>query len=144
MRRPFAALLFLSCTCLPDVIPEGDGLPAVNVAVLGSDVLTDVSNGKLEIDPTVRDALTGLGGCADLISYCYAPPAADVTYCMKLARTCETDTPWTEKYACCPQACKDAYTTAVTGGAAQRDALEKTLFIAPDCFPGVNALLSTP
>jgi hypothetical protein len=146
MRATAAASLLLLCSGCPitELIGGGDGLPVADIAALGSDVLTDVSNGKIEIDPTKRDALTALGGCADLISYCYQPPGMNVAACMALARTCESDQPWGEKYACCPQACKDAFKSAVGSGMSGKDALEQTLFVKPDCFPGVNALIGAP
>jgi hypothetical protein len=114
-----------------------------NVGVGTEHLLADTSNSRLEFDPTVKDALTALGECADLVSYCYAPPSFDLTACFASARTCTTQQPWTEK-PCCPQACKDAFAAEVAKGTAHKDALEKVLFRQPDCFPGVTTLLGAP
>jgi hypothetical protein len=106
-------------------------------------LIADTANARLEIDPTVKDPLTALGECADLISYCYAPPAFDLTACFAQARTCTTQQPWAEK-ACCPQSCKDAFAAELAKGTAHKDALEKVLFRQPDCFPGVVPFLEAP
>lgn len=106
-------------------------------------LLADVSNARVEIDPTQSDALTALGECADLLSYCYAPPSFTLERCFSTVRTCTTSTPWSEQ-ACCPQACHDAFTREVTAGLTPNAALEKVLFRELDCFPGVRAALEIP
>jgi hypothetical protein len=107
-------------------------------------LLADVGNSRLEIDPTVKDPLTGLAGCADLISYCYAPPSVDVADCFARSRKCTTAEPWNESSPCCPAACSDAFDAEVAAGMGHVDALEKVLFREPDCFPGVRAALEAP
>jgi hypothetical protein len=132
-------LLVTSCFVCDNPVP-----PDTALVVLGSHVLTDVANATLQIDPTQRDPMTALAECADLVSSCYVPGGADLAFCLDLAHTCDSDQPWNEKKACCPKACKEAFTNEVSGGLSQRDALEKTFFLAPDCFPGVRALLEAP
>lgn len=120
--------------------------PVPNLLVLGTGatkLLADVSNARVELDPTQSDALTALGQCADLLTYCYAPPAVTLERCFASARTCTTSTPWDEP-ACCPRACHEAFTREVQGGLAPNRALEKVLFLEPDCFPGVRAALEAP
>ena len=122
-------------------------LTALLTAVFGTSatkLLADVGNAKLELDPTVKDPLTGLAACADLVSYCYAPPTVGVSECFTRARACTTAEPWNESSPCCPTACKAAFDAEVDGGLGQVDALEKVLFREPDCFPGVRAALEAP
>lgn len=117
--------------------------PVIDLTWLGagaSKLLVDAANLRLDIDPTVRDPITALGECADLVAYCYAPPTFSVGTCLSRARTCTTATPWTED-ACCPADCKTAFLAQVSAGLSERDALEKVLFREPDCFPGVRAAL---
>ena len=106
-------------------------------------LLADVANARLELDPTQRDALTALGECADLVSYCYAPGAYSLGDCFDRSRSCLTQTPWTEA-PCCPVTCKTAFAAEVATGASPRSALEKVLFREPDCFPGVREALESP
>ncbi len=117
------------------------------VAVFGTSptkLLADVGNAKLEIDPTVKDPLTGLAACADFISYCYAPPGIGISECFERARKCETSEPWTEASPCCPAACKTAFDAEVSRGLGHVQALEKVLFREPDCYPGARAALEAP
>lgn len=128
---------------LPMTPPPID-LSLFTAAGSGADrLLADTANTRLELDPTIKDPLTALGECADLISYCYAPPTFDLSACFTQARTCATQQPWNEK-PCCPQSCKDAFTGELAKGTAHKDALEKVLFRQPDCFPGVAAFLEAP
>lgn len=161
MKRLLGVLLLSSCSPLPSGSDGGAGggsgggfalpqLPPISSLAVFSSVgagatklLADVSNARVEIDPTQRDALTALGECADLLSYCYAPPSFTLERCFSTARTCTTSTPWMEQ-ACCPQACHDAFTREVTAGLTPKAALEKVLFREPDCFPGVRAALEAP
>src|SRR5690349_143367 len=58
--------------------------PVINTAVFAAvggatRLLADVANARIEIDPTQRDALTALGECADLLSYCYAPGTVGIS-----------------------------------------------------------------
>ena len=106
-------------------------------------MLADVSNARVEIDPTQRDALTALGECADLLSYCYAPPNFTLARCFASVKGCATEMPWSEP-ACCPAACRDAFNREVAAGLAPNAALDRVLFREPDCFPGVRAALEAP
>ena len=120
--------------------------PSIDLSAFGAGatkLLADVGNARLELDPTRRDALTGLAQCADLISYCYAPGTATVTQCFASSRKCTTTEPWNEQ-PCCPDACAIAFEAELGAGLNHVDALEKVLFLEPDCFPGVRALLEAP
>jgi hypothetical protein len=150
MTRLLVLLAATSCSS-SGLLPDGGSqLPPIpNLAVLGAvgagtnKLLAEVSNARIEVDPTQRDALTALGECADLLSYCYAPPTLTLERCFSSVRGCATQTPWAEP-ACCPTACRDAFAREVSAGLAPRAALEKVLFREPDCFPGVRALLEAP
>jgi len=109
----------------------------------GSRLVADVGNARLELDPTHQDALTALGACADLISYCYAPGSLSLSECFGRAAKCTTSTPWAES-PCCPADCQTAFDAEVASGTAPVQALDKVLFRQPDCFPGVRALLEAP
>jgi hypothetical protein len=160
MKRLLGVLLLSSCSPVGGTGDGGAGggsgagggfalpqlPPIASLAVFGTGatkLLADVANARVEIDPTQSDALTALGECADLLSYCYAPPSFTLDRCFSTVRTCTTSTPWTEQ-ACCPQACHDAFTSEVTAGLTPKAALEKVLFREPDCFPGVRAALEAP
>jgi len=121
----------------PDLAPL-----LVAVFGAGAKLLADVGNSRLEIDPTVKDPLTGLAACADSISYCYAPPSVSISQCFASVRKCTSATdPWNESTPCCPSACQTAYDAEVAGGMGHVQALEKVLFREPDCYPGARAAL---
>ena len=162
MRRLLVVLVATSCGTLqplPDGGSSGAGggapfvlpqlPPPQNLALFasigagGNKLLADVANVRVEIDPTQSDALTALGECADLLSYCYAPPNFTLARCFSSVKGCATQTPWAEP-ACCPAACRDAFTREVAAGLAPNAALDKVLFGEPDCFPGVRAALEAP
>ncbi|MDP3500535.1 MAG: hypothetical protein Q8S33_09385 [Myxococcales bacterium] len=158
MRRLLVVLVATSCGTLqplPDGGTTGSGFvlpqlpPPQNLALFASigagstRLLAEVANARVEIDPTQRDALTALGECADLLSYCYAPPNLTLARCFASVKGCATQTPWTEP-ACCPAACRDAFTREVAAGLPPNAALDKVLFAEPDCFPGVRAALEAP
>ncbi|MBE2249397.1 MAG: hypothetical protein IAE78_07585 [Myxococcus sp.] len=128
---------------LPQLPPPPNLAVFAGLGAGASKLLADVANARVEIDPTQSDALTALGECADLLSYCYAPPAFTLARCFTATRTCTTQTPWTEA-ACCPAACRDAFTRETNAGLPPNAALEKVLFREPDCFPGVRAALEAP
>lgn len=120
--------------------------PAQNLIVFGAGatkLLAEVGNARVELDPTQSDALTALGECADLLTYCYAPPAFTLARCFSTVRLCATSTPWTEP-DCCPADCQTAFTREVAAGLSPNKAFEKVLFLEPDCFPGVRAALEAP
>jgi hypothetical protein len=127
----------IQSTTPPDLTP----LLAAVFGASPNKLLADVANTKLELDPTVKDPLTGLASCADFISYCYAPPNITVSECFARARKCETTEPWTESSPCCPTQCQTAYDDEVGRGMGHVQALEKVLFREPDCYPGARAAL---
>lgn len=107
-------------------------------------LLADLSGGRIAVDPDTKDPLTGLAACTDRVTYCYAPGSKDLKACLEAMPTCATETPWTEATACCPDACKTAFSAAVAGGEVPNKAFERVFFLEPDCFPGVRALLEAP
>jgi hypothetical protein len=162
MRLLIVLMVFAGCSKLPGRGDGGTGAgggtaggtaivlpqlpPVPNLVVFGpgaTKLLADVSNARVELDPTQRDALTALGECADLLTYCYAPPAFTLARCFSTVRACATSTPWTEA-ACCPADCRTAFTREVAAGLSPNRAFEKVLFLEPDCFPGVRAALEAP
>jgi hypothetical protein len=110
-------------------------------SVDGALELFKVAGSRLDLDPTQNDAISALGRCSDLVTYCYTPGQHSVEECLSRSRTCATRTPWNESEACCPQDCKDAYRAERDRGSAPLEAFEKVLFLEPDCFPGVRAAL---
>ncbi len=157
MRWCLLLALSASCSPIPSTLGPDGGAgggtsflprlpPVLNTFIFGTGttkLLADVSNARVEIDPTQSDALTALGECADLLSYCYAPPTVTLAQCFATVRLCTTSAPWNEA-ACCPLDCRTAFTTAVEAGLSPNAALEKVLFTEPDCFPGVRTALEAP
>ncbi len=124
----------------PD-LPKVD-LPNVPLPKKG-DVNLDVIKsplGGLQLDPRGDDALTALGACTDLVTYCFEPGARSLDECMDSVPRCTTSKPWDED-ECCPSACVDAYVKARDQGQEPIASFEKVFFLEPDCFPGVRALL---
>jgi hypothetical protein len=128
---------------VPDKFPD---LPKVDVPNLslpkkGSHFsLIETSAGGIQLNPASSDAITALGTCTDLITYCYEPGARSLDACVEAVPRCRTSKPW-EEADCCPSACVDAYSRARSQGQEPIAAFEKALFLEPDCFPGVRALL---
>lgn len=123
--------------------------PKVDVSLLpvvdgAQRLLMDVAPARIEIDPTTSDAITALGACADLVTYCYAPGTHSVEECMANVPTCATQEPWNESDACCPKACQDDFAKAVKKGEAPIDAFERVVLTDSTCFPGVAAALENP
>lgn len=124
-------------------VPKLPALELKNLPLPGTNrVLFELSQGRIELDPSASDALTALGVCADLITYCVAPPDRSLDACVESVPTCATDRPWEEAQGCCPRACQQAYAEARTKGQKTVDAFEATFFGASSCFPGVDALLA--
>ena len=96
---------------------------------------------QLRFDPAIRDPITALGRCADLVSYCVRPPERTLDACVASARPCAGDRPWEEDAACCPAACQVGYAQARAGGLWPIPAFERVFFDEPTCFPGVVARL---
>jgi hypothetical protein len=137
--------LGLACEQVEKIDPPD--LPEVDVPNLslpkspsGNLVLIENPLGGLQLDPRGDDAITALGACTDLITYCFEPGARSLDECVQAAPQCKTSRPWDEG-SCCPAACVDAYDSARKRGQEPFTALEQTFFLEPDCFPGVRALL---
>jgi hypothetical protein len=143
------AMLPVSVACeqvkkldIPD-LPKVD-LPSVGLPTRSGNLLViQTPMGGLELNPSGSDAITAVGTCTDLITYCYEPGARSVDECVEAVPRCSTSTPWKEE-DCCPSACTEAYSKARGQGQEPIDAFEKTFFLEPDCFPGVRALLEAP
>lgn len=151
MRRIFQAVLLvvllplgLSCENgklqLPE-LPKID-FPSIPLPKLdtGSLSLIKTPLGGLQLDPTGSDAITALGVCTDLITYCFEPGARSLDRCVEAVPHCKTSKPWTED-ECCPKDCVTTYSKARDKGQEPISAFEKTFFLEPDCFPGVRSLL---
>jgi hypothetical protein len=125
----------------PPDLPQVD-LPGVALPKRASGNLVLIENplGGLQLDPRGDDAITALGACSDLITYCFEPGSRSVDECVQAVPQCKTSKPW-EEDDCCPAACADAYAKARERGQEPFAAFEQTFFLEPDCFPGVRALL---
>jgi len=135
-------LLSLLPACVIDV-----ELPRVDLAVLpheadGRLTLIEIAGSRITLDPSQSDAITALGACADLVTYCAASSSLDT--CVDQAHTCSTSQPWTESESCCPSACRAAYHQARREGASPPVAFDRVWFETPDCFPGVRSALESP
>jgi hypothetical protein len=125
--------------------------PAIDFSALpfptaadGNAIVIELSDGRIELDPTANDAITAVGACTDLVTYCFTPPALTLSACVAVAPTCFTDEPWTEPVPCCPAACKADFAAAVDVGGREIDAFQDVFFRAPACFPGVTDALGAP
>jgi hypothetical protein len=125
---------------LPD-LPKVD-LPNLSLPKkpTGNLVLIENPLGGLQLNPSGADAITALGTCTDLITYCYEPGARSLDECVQAVPQCKTSKPWDED-DCCPSACAAAYDKARDRGQEPLAAFEQTFFLEPDCFPGVRTLL---
>ncbi len=141
MRSSFVLLALTACFI--DV-----KLPAVDLAILptnadGRITLMEVAGSRLDLDPSQSDAITALGACADLVTYC-TESSSSLDECVDAARTCQTPTPWKESKPCCPAACSAAFHQARRDGASPTAAFDRVWFETPDCFPGVRSALESP
>ncbi len=135
----------LACEKVSKIDPPD--LPKVDVPNLslpkrpsGKFVLIENPLGGLQLDPQGDDAITALGSCTDLITYCFEPGARSLDECVEAVPQCKTSKPWDED-ECCPSACVDTYSKARKRGQEAIASFEQTFFLEPDCFPGVRALL---
>jgi hypothetical protein len=122
---------------LPKVDLPSIPLPKLNT---GNLVLIETPAGGLQLDPRGNDAITALGACTDLVTYCFEPGKRTLDQCMEAVPQCKTSRPWQED-DCCPAACTDAYAKARDKGQEPISAFEQVFFLEPDCFPGVRTLL---
>lgn len=113
---------------------RGLGLPNTED---GHPILIQIPGAQLELDPELRDAITALGSCADLLMGCVEPEVRSLDDCFFSAPRCATDTPWNEGAACCPESCFVRYAELRLGGAEELPALETSLFVERTCFPGL-------
>ena len=124
----------------PPALPNLEVLPLPRVDA--GWILIEASTARIEVDPTAQDAITAVGACSDLITYCVGS-SRGLDDCVASAPACLTDQPWLEK-PCCPAACKAAYTGARADDPPTRS-FERAFFETPDCFPGLtNALQGLP
>ncbi|HZH78721.1 MAG TPA: hypothetical protein VEY88_22015 [Archangium sp.] len=128
----------LQIPALPKVDLPSVPLPKLNT---GNLVLIETSGGGLQLDPRGNDAITALGACADLVTYCFEPGERTLDECVEAVPQCKTSRPWQESEACCPAACLDAYAKTREKGQEPIASFEQVFFTQPDCFPGVRALL---
>lgn len=142
-----AALLLVGCglTKPKENFVEPPPLPLFDFQLFpsipgGSRLLAEVANARIEFDPTAKDAIVAVGLCVDAATYCYQPGERSLEDCLLGTRTCATQEPWNEE-ACCPSACKEAFSAAVKKGEAPADALDRLFFQERDCFPGLQAAL---
>jgi hypothetical protein len=144
-----AALLPLGLACdagtldIPDEIPAPPKVDVPNLSLPKKGSLfslIETSAGSIQLNPASSDALTAVGTCTDLITYCFEPGARSLDTCVDAAPRCKTSEPWKEA-DCCPSACTDAYSQARRQGQEPIAAFEKAFFLEPDCFPGIRSLL---
>lgn len=125
----------------PPDLPKVD-LPSLSLPKRpsGKFVLIENPLGGLQLDPQGDDAITALGACTDLITYCFEPGERSLDECVEAVPQCKTSKPW-EEDDCCPSACADAYAKARKRGQEPFASFEQTFFLEPACFPGVRELL---
>lgn len=123
----------------PTVDLSSSGLPQLSN---GHTELLEVPGGRLEYDPTLRDPITALAACVDVVIGCVDPDTRSLDDCFRSAPRCSTQTPWTEATPCCPSACFDLYASTRSAGAEPFPAFEQTLFIDRACMPGLSEQLA--
>src|SRR5919202_2596958 len=84
----------------PEIDLRALGLPT---SIDGAVELIKVAGSRLDLDPTQNDAISALGRCSDLITYCYTPGAYSLDEYLSRSRNCASRTPWSEDEACCPK-----------------------------------------
>ena len=157
LTTPARAVFVLSMVCglgctrladgwdggLPSTVPPLPSLDLLQLPKVDAGwILIEASTARIEIDPTARDAITAVGACSDLITYCVSD-SRGLDECVAIAPGCHTAQPWNEP-ACCPSDCKAAYSDARTNDPPLR-AFERAFFETPECFPGLaNALEGLP
>lgn len=127
---------------LPEQLPEKLpplALPLPRTAD-GKFILIEVGKSGIDLDPTLKDPLTALGGCTDLITKAYVPTQS-LDDAVSAVKSCVNATPWQTLSPCCPTGCKDRYTQLRGSGAGEFAAFDQVFFKDPACFPGVNDLV---
>lgn len=114
-------------------------LPELKDVLPGGNLLAQIGEARLELDPTVRDPLTGLGTCSDLLTYCFEPGVKSLDDCAREVPRCTTKEPWNES-DCCPDSCVDDYLDA-RKTAEPLAAFDAALYQNGSCYPGVKGLI---
>lgn len=83
---------------------------------------------RLELEPSLDDAIARTAACASWITQCVEPGARELDDCVRSSA------------AACPAACYERYAARRREGAAPIDALEHALFEAT-CVPGLAELV---
>lgn len=91
----------------------------------------------LSYDATLADPVTAYADCSALVLACIENGAADFDACVPATTTCATTEPWREG-ACCPSACKDAFSAARGKGEVGFDAFMAVFVTDTSCFPGLE------
>lgn len=114
-------------------------VPDLKQFLPGGNLLAQIGEARLELDPTVRDPLTGLGACSDLLTYCFEPGVKSLDACASEVTRCSTKEPWNEE-DCCPDSCIKAYEDA-RRSAEPLAAFDTALYGNGSCYPGVKELV---
>jgi hypothetical protein len=122
---------------LPEKLPE---LPLPKTPD-GKFVLIEIGKSGIDLDPTLKDPLTALGGCTDLVTNAYAPGTESLDEAVSGVKACESQKPWELLAPCCPTECKDAFAAARANGGEEFAAFDQIFFKDPSCFPGVKDLV---
>ena len=119
----------------PELLPRTDD---------GRPLLVRITAATLTVDEDLSDPITAAASCMQLVTGCIEPPSVEEERtrdsCMASARSCETNHPWTEQEACCPQSCKDVYREL-----RERDYSMKEAWILTrtgDCFPSLREFMA--
>lgn len=108
----------------------------------GRPIVVKVPGIQVEYDSELKDAVTALAGCVELLMSCVEPDARSLDDCFFSSRKCETESPWMEGAFCCPSTCFEKYATLRIEGVEEFNAFEDTFFKDRTCFPGLVARLA--
>jgi hypothetical protein len=103
----------------------------------GRPILLEMQGIQLELDPTLRDAVTAHGQCLDLVARCFTPTSRALDACTVWAPTCATVRPWEEPAPCCPPRCIDAFERLRREGRPSLEAFTEVYLERRECFPGL-------
>jgi hypothetical protein len=137
--------------------PQGDATPYAPrevevppVRVLTEELLPKVGNQVVLGESTklvlsfkaTRDPVTASARCMELTTGCLQSSdtenARDRDSCVASAKTCDTNHPWDEAEACCPERCQQFYAELRMLGYPDQQAW--TLVRSSDCVPGMSEL----
>jgi hypothetical protein len=125
-------------TAEPPPDPGASGLPRLEN---GNYLVMSLPGVELQLDPTLRDAVTVLGDCAGYATACLAPPERTLDDCIRSAPPCLGERPWEEAAPCCPAGCFTAYEAARRAGSSDLAAFQQVYFDDGSCIPGLRELL---